>query len=82
MTFFLLFSLSPSLWLLLLWYRLDISILLHMSNLICSLYFLLLLIQCDLVTSKLKAGLTLIQVVDEVSGLENQTETNEDGKGR
>ena len=78
MTFFLLFALSPSLWLLLLWYRLDISILLH----ICSLYFLLLLIQCDLVTSKLKAGLTLIQVVDEVSGLENQTETNEDGKGR
>ena len=53
-----------------------------MSNLICSLYVLLLLIQCDLVTSKLKAGLTLIQVVDEVSGLENQTETNEDGKGR
>ena len=54
-----------------------------MSNLICSLYFLLLLIQCDLVTSKLKAGLTLIQVVDEVRLRERLRKVvKEDGKGR
>ena len=34
-------------------------------------FLLFLLIQCDLVNSKLKAGLTLIQVVDEVSEIEN-----------